>query len=84
MQLSRRMFITGLTAVLVRPRLALPVPSANMKDEVEDFVVAFHESVDNSVVGVRLRVVLVGRFAQQALARDPHLWSAVMVNRRLT
>jgi hypothetical protein len=36
------------------------------------------------VVAVRLRVVLMGSAARAALERDPALWSAVVVSKRLT
>lgn len=84
MQITRRGFIGSLIGALAVPRLSLPAPAATMRDEVADELIAFHESVDNSVVGLRLRVVLVGRFAREALQREPTMWSAVMVNRRLT
>jgi hypothetical protein len=37
-----------------------------------------------TVVAVRLRVVLMGSAARAALERDPALWSAVVVSKRLT
>lgn len=83
-QLTRRSFIASLTAALVVPRMALPAPPAGMVDEVADELVVFHETWDYSVVAVQLRVVLIGAAAKQALEKDPHLWSAVMVKRRLT
>lgn len=83
-QLTRRTFIASLTAALVVPRMALPAPPAGMVDQVADKIVAFHESWDYSVVAVRLRVVLIGAAAREAMQKDPHLWSAVMVKRRLT
>lgn len=83
-QLTRRSFIASLTAALVVPRMALPAPPPGMVDEVADELVVFHETWDYSVVAVRLRVVLIGAAAKQALEKDPHLWSAVMVKRRLT
>lgn len=84
MNLTRRSFIAALTGALVAPKLALPAPLPGMVDEVAPELVAFHESVDSSVLMIRTRVVLVGYAAKTALERDPHLWSAVMVNRRLT
>ena len=83
-QITRRGFIASLTAALVMPRLALPAPAPGMHNEVADELVAFHEFTDTSVVFVRVRTVLVGRFAREMLARDPRMWSAVMVQRRLT
>jgi hypothetical protein len=85
MQLTRRAFIASLTAALVAPRMALPAPQRSQPYPlIADELVAFHESYDCSVVAVRLRVVLIGAAARQALAKDPHLWSAVVVKRRLT
>ena len=84
MNLTRRSFIASLTAALVAPRMALPAPAPGMVDSVADDLVVFHETVDNSVIGLRLRVVLVGATARAALASNPALWSAVMVKRRLT
>lgn len=84
MQLSRRSFLASLAGALVAPRLALPAPVPGMQNEVAPEVIAFHEYVDDSVFYVRLRVVLVGRAARQALAADPRMWSAVMVKRQLT
>jgi hypothetical protein len=84
MTLTRRTFIASLTAALVAPRMALPAPPAGMVDEVAPELVAFHETVDYSVVAVRLRVVLIGSAAKAALERDPALWSAVVVSKRLT
>jgi hypothetical protein len=83
MQLSRRTFIASLTGALVAPRLALPAPPPGMRTEVAPELVAFREVVDDSIVFVRSRVVLFGTAARAALNRDPHLWSAVMVDRRV-
>jgi hypothetical protein len=83
MQITRRSFISSFVAALAMPRLALPQPAPGMKDEVADGLVVFHECVDTSVVYVRFRTVLFGALAKDAIARDPHLWSAVMVNRKL-
>lgn len=83
-RLTRRTFIASLIGALAAPRLALPIPPAGMVDSVADELVVFHETWDYSVVAVRLRVVLVGASAREAMKKDPHLWSAVMVKRRLT
>lgn len=84
MQITRRSFLISFTAALAMPRMALPAPVKGMQNEVADELIVFHESVDDSVVFVRTRVVLVGRLARAAIAKDPHLWSAVMLDRRLT
>jgi len=81
--LTRRSFLASLAGALAMPKLALPAPAPGMVDSVADDLVVFHETVDNSVVGIRMRVVLVGATARAALASDPRLWSAVMVKRPL-
>jgi hypothetical protein len=84
MKFSRRTFLASFAGALAMPRLALPQPAPGMREQVADDLVVFYERYDNSVIGIRLRVVLVGALAKQMLEREPHLWSAVMVKRRLT
>lgn len=83
MIVTRRSFIAGIAAALAAPRLALPPPPPNMRDEVADNLVVFHESWDYSVIAIRTRVVLIGSTARWALLKDPQLWSAVMPEKRL-
>lgn len=83
-QITRRSFIATLTGALAIPRMALPAPPPDMQSAVAPELVAFCESVDDSVLLVRTRVVLIGDLARDAIARNPHMWSAVMVSRRLT
>ena len=86
MELTRRTFLASLAGVLVAPRLALPAPPPGLRTEVAPELVVMacrHEMCDDSVIFVRSRVVLFGTAAGAALARDPHLWSAVMIDRQL-
>jgi hypothetical protein len=83
MQLSRRTFLASLAGALVAPRLALPAPPADMRETVADELIVFREETDDSIVFCKFRVVLYGATARAALERSPHLWSAVMVERRL-
>jgi hypothetical protein len=54
-----------------------------MIDAVAPELIAFHEMWDYSVVAVNVRLVLVGEHARAALARDPRMWSAVMIEKPL-
>jgi hypothetical protein len=83
MNLSRRSFIASMVGALAVPRLALPAPLPGTIEMVPPLIVAFRESHNVSVISVRTRVVVWGSAAQAALAASPHLWSAVMVERRL-
>lgn len=83
MQLSRRTFLASLAGALVAPRLALPAPPANFTPLLAPELIAFREEVDDSIVFCKFRVVLYGDTAKAALQLSPHLWSAVMVERRL-
>jgi hypothetical protein len=84
MILTRRTFIASLTAALVAPRLALPQPAPGMVASVAPELVAFHQMTDNSSgVWVTYRLAFFGENARAMLAREPHLWSAVMVDRKV-
>jgi hypothetical protein len=84
-KLTRRTFIGSLVGALVVPRLALPSPAPEMVNEVAPELVAFHRGWIECDLGyIATEVVLWGGNARAALASDPSLWSAVMVDRRLT
>jgi hypothetical protein len=83
MQLTRRTFVASLVGALAVPRLALPAPLPDMIETVPPLIVAFRETRDYSVIGLKTRVVIWGSAAQAALAANPHLWSAVMVERQV-
>lgn len=84
MKLTRRAFIASLGAALVAPKLALPAPAPTMVDMVADELVAMHITNLTDPFPIRLTIVLVGDAAKEAFRREKHLWSAVMVNRRLS
>jgi hypothetical protein len=82
--LTRRAFIASLTGALVAPRLALPQPAPTMVPMVADELVAYHVTFITEPFPIRLNMILVGDAAREAFRREPHLWSAVMCNRRLS
>jgi hypothetical protein len=82
--ITRRAFIASLGAALVAPRLALPQPPPGLENSVAPELVAMHTYLTDTFPPVRLRVMLVGLNAVEMLKREPRLWSAVMVDRRLT
>lgn len=83
MSLTRRSFIASLAGALFVPQLALPAPPVDMVPSVGEHLIAFHDSWDYSVIAVKTSVVLYGAHAKTAIQFDPHLWSAVMVQRRI-
>lgn len=82
MKLTRRSFIASLAGALAVPRLALPAPPAGMVVGIAPELIAFQRSY-NDVIAVRTEVVLWGMNARNALQRSPHLWSAVMVDKKV-
>jgi len=83
MKLTRRAFIASLGAALVAPKLALPAPAPGMVSTVADDLVVKCTFTTVNPIFIRHTIVLVGDAAKEAFRREPHLWSAVMVNRRL-
>jgi len=83
MKLTRRSFIASLGAALVAPRLALPAPAPSMVPMVADELVVQHSWFTIDPFPIRHTIVLMGSAAEEAFRREPQLWSAVMVNRRL-
>ena len=84
MTLTRRAFIASLGAALAAPKLALPQPSPTMVNTVADELVVFHSWLTVDPLPIRHNIILVGAYAREAFRREPHLWSAVMVSRRLS
>jgi hypothetical protein len=84
MIVNRRTFIAGMVASLAVRQKALAAPPIGAVDAVAPEIVAFHESWDFSVLAVRSRVVIVGSAARELLQREPTMWSAVMIERKLT
>ena len=83
MQLTRRSFIASLTGALVAPRLALPAPPEHFAPLLAPELVAFCKTTYYDPIMVTSRVVLFGDNARRMVERDPHLWSAVMVDRQV-
>jgi hypothetical protein len=79
--LTRRTFIASLLGAIAAPRLALPAPLPDMIEMVPPLVVAFCQTThDAGFMALKTRTVIWGSAARDALAANPQLWSAVMVD----